>query len=47
MLLDLHSIWPDLTWLLPGALAYAEMHYRWWPLPLMRAVGWDKRPITE
>ena len=33
MLLDLCPIWPDLAWLLPGALAYAEMHYRWWPLP--------------
>ena len=33
MLLDLCPIWPDLSWLLPGALAYAEMHYRWWPLP--------------
>ncbi|MQY64051.1 MAG: hypothetical protein GH143_07085 [Calditrichaeota bacterium] len=26
-------IWPDLSWLLPGAVLYAEMHYRWWPLP--------------
>ena len=33
MLLDLCPIWPDLAWLLPGGLLYAEMHYRWWPLP--------------
>jgi len=33
MLLDLHTSCSDLAWLLPGALAYAEMHYRWWPLP--------------
>ncbi len=33
MLLDLCPIWPDLAWLLPGALLYAEMHYRWQPLP--------------
>ena len=33
MLLDLCPIWPDLSWLLPGAVLYAEMHYRWWPLP--------------
>ncbi|UCH62803.1 MAG: CehA/McbA family metallohydrolase [Fidelibacterota bacterium] len=33
MLLDLSLIWPDLAWLLPGGLLYAEMHYRWWPLP--------------
>ena len=33
MLLDLYPIWPDLSWLLPGALLYTEMHYRWWPLP--------------
>lgn len=33
MLLDfLHSL-PDLTWFLPGALLYVEMHYRVWPLP--------------
>ena len=33
MLLELCPICPDLAWLLPGALLYAEMHYRWWPLP--------------
>ena len=33
MLLDLCPICLDLPWLLPGALLYAEMHYRWWPLP--------------
>jgi len=31
MLLDLCPSCLDLTWLLPGALLYAEMHYRWWP----------------
>ncbi|UCH62798.1 MAG: hypothetical protein JSU77_13595 [Fidelibacterota bacterium] len=33
MLLDLDPVWPDLGWLLPGGLLYAEMHYRRWPLP--------------
>ncbi len=32
MLLDLCPSCQDLAWLLPGALLYAEMHYRWWPL---------------
>ena len=33
MLLGLCPICPDMAWLLPGALLYAEMHYRWWTLP--------------
>ena len=33
MLLDFVQTWPPLAFLLPGALLYAEMHYRWWPLP--------------
>ncbi|MEE9162411.1 MAG: CehA/McbA family metallohydrolase [Candidatus Neomarinimicrobiota bacterium] len=33
MLLAPPSLWPDLAWLLSAGLLYAEMHYRWWPLP--------------
>ena len=33
MIIEVSSTWPQVAWLLPGAVLYVEMHYRWWPLP--------------